>query len=101
MGATDDHDTARDAATESTPQRALGEPDDLDGLRRERDIAVARVRELEHELGALRGKVKRLELMMWRRTARRQRLVARATRARSMADRFVHRGAGHHGRDAS
>jgi hypothetical protein len=49
-----------------------GTTDDADRLRIERDGAVARARELEMELGELRGKVKRLELMMWRRTARRQ-----------------------------
>jgi hypothetical protein len=62
----------------------VGPSDDVDVLRRERDEATARVRELEHELGALRGRVKRLELMMWRRTARRQRLAARARRLRRM-----------------
>jgi len=41
-------------------------------LRAERDAAVAHARELEMQLGALRGQVKRLELIMWRRTARRQ-----------------------------
>jgi hypothetical protein len=46
--------------------------DDADRLRAERDSAVARARQLEMELGELRGKVKRLELIMWRRTARRQ-----------------------------
>ena len=45
---------------------------DAEQLRAERDAAVARARELEMELGELRGAVKRLELMMWRRTARRQ-----------------------------
>jgi hypothetical protein len=54
----------------------VGPSDDVDVLRRERDEATARARELEHELGALRGRVKRLELVMWRRTARRQRLAA-------------------------
>jgi hypothetical protein len=57
---------------------------DAEVLRRERDEAIARARELEHELGALRGRVKRLELMMWRRTARRQRLAAWARRLRGM-----------------
>lgn len=55
---------------------------DIEVLRRERDEAIARARALEHELGTLRGKVKRLELMMWRRTARRQRLAAWAKRLR-------------------
>lgn len=49
-----------------------GRPDDSDRLRAERDAAVARARELEMQLGELRGRVKRLELIMWRRTARRQ-----------------------------
>jgi hypothetical protein len=57
---------------------------DAEVLRRERDEAIARARELEHELGALRGRVKRLEVMMWRRTARRQRLAAWARRLRRM-----------------
>ena len=61
-----------------------GEDDDVDVLRRERDEAIAHARALEHELGALRGKVKRLELMMWRRTARRQRVAAWARRLRGM-----------------
>jgi hypothetical protein len=73
---------------ERTPSPAgipsLGEPTDLDGMRRERDAAAARVRELEHELGSLRGKVKRLELMMWRRTARRRRVAAYAGRLRAL-----------------
>jgi hypothetical protein len=56
--------------------------EDVDQVRRERDEAIARARALEHELGTLRGKVKRLELMMWRRTARRQRLAAWAQRLR-------------------
>ena len=41
---------------------------DVATLRRERDAAIAHARGLEHELGALRGRVKRLELIMWRRT---------------------------------
>ena len=49
-----------------------GTADDPDRLRAKRDSAVARARELEMQLGELRGQVKRLELMMWRRTARRQ-----------------------------
>jgi hypothetical protein len=58
--------------------------DDVVVLRRERDEAAAHARALEHELGALRGKVKRLELMMWRRTARRQRVEAWVRRLRGM-----------------
>jgi hypothetical protein len=64
----------------------MSEPD-VETLRRERDQAVAHARELEHELGALRGKVKRLELIMWRRTARRQRAAAWARRLRRMLPR--------------
>ena len=56
--------------------------DDLVVLRRERDEAIAHARTLEHQLGELRGKVKRLELMMWRRTARRQHVEAWARRVR-------------------
>lgn len=55
---------------------------DPEVLRRERDQAVAHARDLEHQLGALRGQVKRLELIMWRRTARRQRWVGRIHRIR-------------------
>jgi hypothetical protein len=58
--------------------------DDVEVLRRERDEAIAHARALEHELGAMRGKVKRLELMMWRRTARRQRVTGWARRVRGM-----------------
>jgi hypothetical protein len=46
----------------------------------ERDEAVATCRRLEHELGALRGQVKRQELMMYRRTMRRQRWLGRMRR---------------------
>jgi hypothetical protein len=61
--------------------------DDVGVLRRERDQAVAHARTLEHELGALRGRVKRLELMMWRRTARRQRVAGWVRRLRRMLSR--------------
>jgi hypothetical protein len=54
--------------------------DDVTQLRAERDAAVARARELEFELGRMRGQVKRLELIMWRRTARRQLWRARLDR---------------------
>jgi hypothetical protein len=51
----------------------MSEPSaEIDRVRAERDAAVAHARELEMQLGALRGQVKRLELIMWRRTARRQ-----------------------------
>lgn len=60
-----------------TRLRALLGPDEqsYEDMRRQRDAAEARARELEHELGALRGHVKRLDQMMWRRTARRQRVA--------------------------
>ena len=61
--------------------------DDVSVLRRERDQAVAHARTLEHELGALRGKIKRLELVMWRRTARRQRVAGWVRRLRGMISR--------------
>jgi hypothetical protein len=48
---------------------------DLVTARRERDDALARARALEHELGALRGQMRRLELVMWRRAATRRRLA--------------------------
>lgn len=49
-------------------------------LRRQRDAAEARARELETQLGELRGRVKRLDQMMWRRTRRRQRVSRIAQR---------------------
>lgn len=61
--------------------------DELAVARAERDAAIAHARQLEHELGALRGKVKRLELIMWRRTARRQRMVGWARRATRLVRR--------------
>jgi hypothetical protein len=70
---------------EPAQYRGLGDvspEDDVEVLRRERDEAVAHARALEHQLGELRGKVKRLELMMWRRTARRQRVEAWVRRVR-------------------
>ena len=57
-----------------------GTTNDADRLRTERDNAVARARELEMELGEMRGMVKRLELIMWRRTARRQMWQSRIKR---------------------
>jgi hypothetical protein len=60
----------------------VGPENDVEVLRRERDEAIAHARALEHQLGELRGKVKRLELMMWRRTARRQRVEAWVRRVR-------------------
>jgi hypothetical protein len=61
--------------------------DDAQRLRDERDAAVARARELEMELGQMRGTVKRLELMMWRRTARRRLWQARLDRVMSKVRR--------------
>jgi len=60
--------------------RSFGVDDDVDELRRQRDSAVARNRELEHELGDLRGEVRRMELVMWRRIQRRQLWEARVRR---------------------
>ena len=65
----------------------LGEPDSLDAVRAERDAASARCRELEHQLGAMRGRVKALERAMWRRTARRALLAAYAKALGSLVDR--------------
>lgn len=61
---------------------APGQPpvEDVVRLRAERDEAVATCRRLEHELGELRARTKRLELMMYRRTMRRQRWMGRAHR---------------------
>lgn len=70
-----------DAHLEVSRLRALlgpGEESYLD-LKRQCEAAEAHARELEAELGILRGKVKRLDRIMWRRTARRQR-VARLIR---------------------
>ena len=61
--------------------------DDVERLRTERDSAVDRVRDLEMQLGELRGQVKRLELMMWRRTARRQLWQSRLERVLAKARR--------------
>jgi hypothetical protein len=54
--------------------------DEIERLRSERDAAVAHARAVEMELGAVRGQVRRLELIMWRRTARRQLWKARLDR---------------------
>lgn len=62
--------------------RALLGPDEESyvELRRQRDAAEARARELESEIGVLNGKVKRLDQIMWRRTARRRRVTRLAQR---------------------
>ncbi len=73
--------SGRDAPSGAPPR--LGEPDDVATLRAERDAAATRCRELEHEIGELRGRVKRLELVMWRRTERRKLLIARINRVRA------------------
>lgn len=65
----------------------MSDAEALAAARRERDEALAHARRLEHELGALRGQVKRLELVMWRRTARRQRLQGRIARLRRLLRR--------------
>jgi hypothetical protein len=57
---------------------------ELEVARRERAEAIAHARALEHELGTLRGRVKRLELIMYRRTARRARWRGRLERARRL-----------------
>jgi predicted nucleic acid-binding Zn-ribbon protein len=56
----------------NTTGTAMSDSDDLDRVRAERDAAIAHARALEMQLGELRGQVKRLELIMWRRTARRR-----------------------------
>jgi hypothetical protein len=53
----------------------VSEDADRDALIEARDTAVARARELEHEVGRLRGQVRRLEAQSawwrtWRRLAR-------------------------------
>lgn len=53
-------------------------------LRRERDEAWAHARALEHELGAARGRIKRLELVLYRRTQHRQQLAAWGARLRAI-----------------
>lgn len=63
---------------------SLGGPDDVAGMRAERDAASARCRELEHELGRARARVKRLETALYRRTARRQLAASYVRRLRSM-----------------
>ncbi|MDQ3737629.1 MAG: hypothetical protein M3337_00485 [Actinomycetota bacterium] len=72
------------APTPPSGPPSLGEPDDLAGVRAERDAASARCRELEHELGRERGRVKRLETAMYRRTARRQRAATYVRRLRAV-----------------
>lgn len=64
-----------------------GPDDQLARVTAERDEAVAIARQLEHELGELRGRVKRLDVMMWRRTARRRRVAAWARLLRSAVGR--------------
>jgi hypothetical protein len=60
---------------------------DVEALRRERDQALAHARAMEHEVGALRGRVKRLEVIMWRRTRRRQQAAIWVSRARRLLRR--------------
>jgi hypothetical protein len=63
----------------------VSEDADRDSLIQARDAARARARELEHEVGRLRGQVQRLEAQSaWRRTWRR---AARAVVYR--ADRLL------------
>ena len=68
------------ADTTGRTAAVTGTSDDLERLRAERDSAVARARDLEMQLGELRGQVKRFELMLWRRTARRQLWQSRVER---------------------
>lgn len=64
--------------------RADGDPPtEADVLRRERDEAVAHARAMEHELGRVRGQLRRLELVVYRRTQRRR--LARSYLARMSA----------------
>ena len=63
---------------------AMTRDDDVQVLRRERDEAIAHARRLEHELGEQRGRVKRLELMMSRRKAWRERVDALVGRIRGI-----------------
>lgn len=75
-------DDRTDPAAEVQRLASLLGPDEESyaDLRRQRDAAEARARELETELGVLRGKVKRLDQIMWRRTRRRQRVSRLAQR---------------------
>jgi hypothetical protein len=57
-------------------------------LERERDEALAHARALERELGALRGRVRQLERIMYRRTASRARWRGRVARVRRVVDRL-------------
>lgn len=71
-----------DPVSEVERLRSLLGPDEESyaELRRQRDAAEARARELESEIGVLNGKVKRLDQIMWRRTARRRRVTRLAQR---------------------
>ncbi|MFV0306519.1 MAG: hypothetical protein ACK5OX_02105 [Desertimonas sp.] len=62
-------------------------PEESVRLRRERDEAWAHARALEHQLGEARGQIKRLELVLYRRTQRRQVARAYLVRARELARR--------------
>jgi hypothetical protein len=56
---------------------AVTGPDDLATVTRQRDAAIQRARDLEHEVGRLRGQVARLEaLSSWRRAWRRAGRIA-------------------------
>lgn len=61
--------------------------DDIDAVRRQRDQALSHARRVELELGEVRGAMKRLELIVRRRTARRARARAWAARARRLVGR--------------
>jgi hypothetical protein len=70
--------TAVDSSSSRCEQAELVE--EMARVRAERDEAMASCRQLEHELGELRGRTKRLELSIYRRMARRQRWVRRVQR---------------------
>lgn len=67
----------------------LGEANDIEQVRRERDAASARARALEHELGELRARTKQMEAAAWRRTARREYWRSVAERGRRFARRVA------------
>jgi hypothetical protein len=70
-----------------SPARSPAADGDDDVLRGERDEALAHARALEHELGVVRGELRRLQRVLWRRTRRQQRMAALRERLRA----FTHR----------
>ncbi|MGI9051845.1 MAG: hypothetical protein ACR2HQ_04220 [Ilumatobacteraceae bacterium] len=69
-----------------SPDRSPG-AESADDLRRQRDVAVARSRAVEHELGVARGEILRLQRAMWRRTRRQRRAAALWQRLRTLVAR--------------